>query len=205
MAKFATSVEGVEEILRGFTRLSKGVQRKYLGSSVREVVKAAVPEVKALTPKGPTGNLRRSVGLKLEKKKTTTAVGIVGYRSNSKANRKNTELGFHAFWTEQGTKDRYPKSGTALKIPMRYARKYNYLKGKMAASQQAAADLGGADGGAIFFRSVRGYTGSGKFQRWAEQNLPRMKEQLVGKLEANLSKAIAEEERRIIRRKYGKK
>jgi tRNA-binding EMAP/Myf-like protein len=30
-------------------------------------------------------------------------------------------------------------------------------------------------------------------------------EQLVGKLEANLSKAISEEERRIIRRKYGKK
>jgi hypothetical protein len=198
MAKFATSVEGVEEILRGFTRLSKGVQRKYLGSSVREVVKGAMPEVKALTPKGPTGNLRRSVGLKLEKKKTTTAVGIVGYRSNSKANRKNTELGFHAFWTEQGTKDRYPKNGTALKIPMRYARKYNYLKGK-------ASLIGGDDGGAVLFRSVRGYTGSGKFQRWAEQNLPRMKEQLVGKLEANLSKAIAEEERRIIRRKYGKK
>jgi hypothetical protein len=198
MAKFATSVEGVEEILRGFTRLSKGVQRKYLGSSVREVVKAAVPEVKALTPKGPTGNLRRSVGLKLEKKKTTTAVGIVGYRSNSKANRKNTELGFHAFWTEQGTKDRYPKSGTALKIPMRYARKYDYLKGK-------ASLIGGDDSGTVFFKSVRGYTGSGKFQRWAEQNLPRMKEQLVGKLEANLSKAIAEEERRIIRRKYGKK
>ena len=198
MAKFATSVEGVEEILRGFTRLSKGVQRKYLGSSVREVVKAAVPEVKALTPKGPTGNLRRSVGLKLEKKKTTTAVGIVGYRSNSKANRKNTELGFHAFWTEQGTKDRYPKSGTALKIPMKYARKYDYLTGK-------ASLIGGDDSGAVLFRSVRGYAGSGKFQRWAEQNLPRMKEQLVGKLKANLSKAIAEEERRIIRRKYGKK
>jgi hypothetical protein len=196
MAKFATSVEGVEEILRGFTRLSKGVQRKYLGSSVREVVKAAVPEVKALTPKGPTGNLRRSVGLKLEKKKTTTAVGIVGYRSKTGGN--NRELGFHAFWTEQGTKDRYPKSGTALKIPMKYARKYDYLKGK-------ASLIGGDDSGAVLFRSVRGYTGSGKFQRWAEQNLPRMKEQLVGKLEVNLSKAIAEEERRIIRRKYGKK
>jgi hypothetical protein len=202
MAKFATSVDGVEEILRGFTRLSKGVQRKYLGSSVREVVKGAMPEVKALTPKGPTGNLRRSVGLKLEKKKTTTAVGLVGYRTGGKTNR---ELGYHAYWSEQGVKDRYAKNGSALKIPMRYARKYNYLKGKMAASQQAAADLGGADGGAIFFRSVRGYTGSGKFQRWAEQNLPRLKEQLVGKLEANLSKAIAEEERRMIRRKYGKK
>jgi hypothetical protein len=198
MAKFATSVEGVEDILRGFSRLSKGVQRKYLGSSVREVVKGAVPEVKALTPKGPTGNLRRSVGLKLEKKKTTTAVGLVGYRSNSKTDRTNRELGFHAFWVEQGTKDRYPKSKAALKIPMKYARKYSYLKGK-------ASLIGGDDGGTVFFKSVRGYTGSGKFQRWADQNLPRLKEQLVGKLEANLSKAIAEEERRIIRRKYGKK
>ena len=67
----AVTVEGVEAILRGFAGLSKGVQRKYLGSSVREVVKSAVPEVKALTPKGPTGNLKRSVGLKLEKKKTS--------------------------------------------------------------------------------------------------------------------------------------
>jgi hypothetical protein len=81
---------------------------------------------------------------------------------------------------------------------MRYAKKYEYLKGK-------ASLIGGDDAGTVFFKSVRGYTGSGKFQRWADQNLPRMKEQLVGKLEANLSKAIAEEERRIIRRKYGKK
>jgi hypothetical protein len=196
MATFATSVQGVEEILRGFSRLSKGVQRKYLGSSVREVVKAAIPEVKAITPKGPTGNLRRSIGLKLEKKKTTTAVGLVGYRS--KKGGTNRELGFHAYWVEQGTNDRYPKSNTALKIPLRYARKYDYLKGQV-------SRIGGEDGGAIFMKSVRGYTGSGRFERWAEQNLPRMKEQLVGKLEVNLGNAIAEEERRIIRKKFGKK
>lgn len=197
MAKFAMTVEGVDEILRGFARLSKGVQRKYLGSSVREVVKAAVPEVKALTPKGPTGNLRRSVGLKLEKKKTTTAVGLVGYRRNNNANRKNTEQGFHAWWVEHGTKDRYPQ-GVALKIPLRYARKYGYLKGQV-------SKIGGDDGGAIYMKSVRGYQGNGRFERWAEQNLPRMKEQLVGKLAGNLGKAIAEEERRLIRAKYGKK
>lgn len=195
MATFATSVEGVEEILRGFSRLSKGVQRKYLGSSVREVVKGAMPEVKALTPKGPTGNLRRSVGLKLEKKKTTTAVGLVGYRTGGKTNR---ELGYHAYWAEQGVNDRYPKSGTALKISSKIARKYNYLRGKESLST-------GDDAGAVLFRSVRGYTGSGKFRAWAERNLPRLKEQLVGKLEVNLSKAIAEEERRMIRKKYGKK
>ena len=69
MADVVMTVEGVERILAGFSRLSRGVQRKYLGASVRAVVKAAVPQVKALTPRGPTGNLRRSVGLKLEKKK----------------------------------------------------------------------------------------------------------------------------------------
>jgi len=203
MATFATSVEGVEEILRGFTRLSKGVQRKYLGSSVRDVVKAAVPEVKAITPKGPTGNLRRSVGLKLEKKKTTTAVGLVGYRS--KRGGSNREKGFHAFWAEQGTKDRYPKSG-ALRIPLKYARKYPYVKNliNVPGGVGPTANLA-MDTWAAMLKSVRGYTGSGKFERWAYQNLPRMKEQLVGKLEMNLGKAIAEEERRIIRRKYGKK
>ena len=199
MARWAMTVEGVDEILRGFSRLSRGVQRKYLSSSVREVVKAAVPEVKALTAKGPTGNLRRSVGLKLERKKTTTAVGLVGYRSNPKANRKNTELGFHAWWSENGVKDRYPKGGLALKIPLKYVKKYRYLE----EFHHAAESADGSPG--FFMRSVRGYQGSDKFRKWADANLPRMKEQLVGKLIGNLGKAIAEEERRLIRRKYGKK
>lgn len=172
-----TTVEGVEDVLRGFSRLSKSVQRKYLGASVREVVKGAVPQVKALTPRGPTGNLRRSVGLKLEKKRTTTAVGIVGYRRGKGNNR---ELGFHAAWVEEGVNDRYPKKGFALKIPMPGVFVLRY--------------------GALFVRSVRGYRGTGKFRQWADANMPRLKQELVGKLENNLGKAIAEEERRMIRR-----
>jgi hypothetical protein len=190
----AVTVEGVEAILRGFAGLSKGVQRKYLGSSVREVVKSAVPEVKALTPKGPTGNLKRSVGLKLEKKKTSTAVGIVGYRRA--AGGSNRELGFHAWWIENGVKVRTSKSGKALKVPMANARKYPYLKGKVA--------LVGGDNNSIFFRQVKGFEGTGKFAAWAEANMPRLKDQLIGKLENNLSKAIAEEERRLLRAKFGK-
>lgn len=190
MATPVTTVEGVEAVLRGFSNLSKSVQRKYLGSSVREVVKGAVPQVKAITPKGPTGNLRRSVGLKLEKKKTTTAVGIVGYRRGTGGN--NRELGYHAYWVEEGVADRYP-NGRALKVPLRYARKYPYLKGQVARA-------GGDDGGAIYLGSVRGYTGSHKFRAWADANMPRLKQELVGKLESNLGKAIAEEERRLIRR-----
>lgn len=192
MAKVMT-IEGVEDVLRRFSLLSKSVQKKYLGSSVREVVKEAVPEVKALTPKGPTGNLRRSVGLKLEKKKTTTAVGLVGYRRA--VGGSNRELGFHAWWLENGVRDRYPTK-LALKVPMQRARKYPYLKGQVAM-------IGGGQGGSIFFRSVRGYVGKGKFGDWADANLPRLKQRLIGKLENNVGKAIAEQERRDIRRIHG--
>lgn len=186
------TVEGVENVLLRFSRLSKSVQRKYLGSSVREVAKEQIPTVKALTPKGPTGNLRRSVGYKLEKKKTTTAVGLVGYKS--KVGGTNREKGFHAWWIDNGVKVRQPR-GRALRVPFGRTKKYPYLKGKVA--------LVGGNDNSVFFRQVQGFAGTGKFRSWADANLDRMKRNLVGKLENNVGKAIAEEERRAIRRIHG--
>lgn len=188
------TVDGVEGVLRAFAGLSKAVQKKYLSSSVRQVVAAAVPEVKALTPRGPTGNLKRSVGLKLEKKKTTTAVGLVGYRRAAGGN--NREKGFHAWWIENGVKVRQPK-GRMLKVPVALAKKYSYLKGQVAL-------IGDDGGGAAYFRQVKGFAGSGRFQAWAEANLPQLKQKLIGVLENNVAKAIAEQERRDIRRIGGR-
>ena len=193
MSKVMT-VEGVEGVLMAFSGLSKSVQKKYLGSSVREVVKSAVPEVKALTPRGPTGNLKRSVGLKLEKKKTTTAVGLVGYRRAAGGN--NREKGFHAWWIENGVKVRRPK-GRNLKVPLSMASKYPYLKGQVAL-------IGGEGGGAMYFREVKGVAGTGRFEAWSTANLPRLKQKLIGVLENNVGKAIAEQERRDVRRKFGR-
>ena len=76
------------------------------------------------------------------------------------------------------------------------ARKYPYLKGKVA--------MIGEGDNSIFFRQVRGFAGTGKFGAWADANLPRLKQQLIGKLENNLAKAIAEEERRAIRKIGGR-
>ena len=191
MSKVMT-VEGVEGVLMAFSGLSKSVQKKYLGSSVREVVKSAVPEVKALTPRGPTGNLKRSVGLKLEKK--TTAVGLVGYRRAAGGN--NREKGFHAWWIENGVKVRRPK-GRNLKVPLSMASKYPYLKGQVAL-------IGGEGGGAMYFREVKGFAGTGRFEAWSTANLPRLKQKLIGVLENNVGKAIAEQERRDVRRKFGR-
>lgn len=186
------TVEGVEGVLRAFAGLSKSVQKKYLGSSVREVAKEGIPEVKALTPKGPTGNLRRSVGYKLEKKKTTTAVGILGYKA--KVGGTNREKGFHAWWIDNGVKVRRP-TGQSLQIPMDRTKKYQYLKGKVA--------LIGAGAEGIHFRQVRGFAGTGMFRAWADANLDKLKRKLVGRLENNVGKAIAEEERRAIRKIHG--
>lgn len=189
------TVEGVEEILQGFSRLSTNVQRKYLGAAVRAASKDEIPEIKALTPRGPTGNLRRSVGFKLEQKKQNrTAVGILGYRS--KKGGSNRELGFHAWWIAEGVATRTPK-GRYLKIPLAYARKYPYLQGKVSSIGGNLAN--------VFFYEAYGFQGDGKFQAWANANLPQIKERLVGQLDGMLGKAIAEEERRQIRRIHGRR
>jgi hypothetical protein len=190
------TVEGVEEILKGFSVLSGSIQRKYLGAAVREAAKDEIPEIKSLTPRGPTGNLRRSVGIKVEKKKrNATAVGILGYRSKRGGN--SSEKGFHAWWVENGTKYRQPNNWV-LKVPLANASKYPYLRGKV-------AKIGGPEGGLIYFGQVKGMPKSDKFKRWADANLPQIKQKLIGKLDGALGKAIAEAERQAIRKMYGKK
>jgi len=190
------TVEGVEEILKGFAILPSSIQKKYLGAAVREAAKDEIPEIKALTPRGPTGNLRRSVGVKVEKKKrNATAVGILGYRFKSGGN--NSEKGFHAWWVENGTKFRQPKN-YVLKVPIANASVYPYLRGKV-------ARIGGNEGGMIFFGQVKGMPASDKFKRWADANLPQIKQRLIGKLDGALGKAISEAERQAIRKMYGKK
>lgn len=190
-----TSVEGVEEILRGFQVLPRSIQKKYLGAAVREASKSEIPEIKSLTPKGPTGNLRRSVGFKLEKKRNNaTAVGVLGYRT--KGGGSNREKGFHAWWIENGTMVRTPK-GNVLRVPLEYARRYPYLMGKV-------SQVGG-EANAVYFYEVNGFDGTGRFRQWADANMPQIKQRLVGRLEVSLSKAIAEAERVAIRKKYGRR
>jgi hypothetical protein len=187
------TVEGVEEILRGFARLSAGVQKKYLGSSVREATKEEVKTIRSFTPLGPTGNLRRSVGFKLEKKKTTTAVGVLGYRNSGGTNR---ELGSHAWWIANGVGARTPK-GPVLAAPMALSKQYPYLLGNI-------QRIGGKRPPFAYWYEVFGFKGDGKFQQWSEAALPQIKARLVGTLGEKLGTAIAEEERRLIRKIHKK-
>jgi hypothetical protein len=175
-------------MLKRFDGLRIGVQKKYLRASVNKVTKPYIPEVKALVAKGPTGNLKRSVGVLTEAKvrgKTQTAV--LGFRRGEKF--KKGGLGYHAWWIENGVKVRKPKNASMLRVPQTMAKKYPYLMGKVAL-------IGAEGGGAAYFPEVAAVPGTGKFGQWADRTLPRIREQLVEELGRSVDKAVAENARR---------
>jgi hypothetical protein len=184
----SVSVSDIADVLKRFDGLRIGVQKKYLRASVNKVTKPYIPEVKALVAKGPTGNLRRSVGVLTEAKvrgKTQTAV--LGFRRGEKF--KKGGLGYHAWWIENGVKVRKPKNASMLRVPMTMAKQYPYLMGKVAL-------IGAEDGGAAYFPEVAAVPGTGKFGQWADRTLPRIREQLVEELGRSVDKAVAENARR---------
>lgn len=177
-------VQGVEAVLVAMSKLGAGLQRKYLRAAVTKVTRPYVQDVKAITPKGPTGNLRRSVGVIAENKsRGRTQMAVLGYRRGDKAGSNGSRSGYHAWWVENGTLDRYPKIGVALKIPAKNFRK------RLAAGVTVRGD-------SLFVDSVRGSPGTGKFKAWADTTLPRIRAALEAELGNALRKATAEAARR---------
>jgi hypothetical protein len=106
------------------TELAKRIGEVFRDPTVRsgivaDAIKKAIPPVesrlRALTPVGPTGNLKAAVNSKIVRYASGNAVGVVGYnragkgRSSSAAGgrvRKGPDRAFHQFWIEDGTKDR---------------------------------------------------------------------------------------------------
>jgi hypothetical protein len=184
----SVSVSDIADVLKRFDGLRIGVQKKYLRASVNKVTKPYIPEVKALVAKGPTGNLKRSVGVLTEAKvrgKTQTAV--LGFRRGEKF--KKGGLGYHAWWIENGVKVRKPKNASMLRVPMTMAKRYPYLMGKVAL-------IGAEGGGAAYFPEVAAVPGTGKFGQWADRTLPRIRDELIQELGRAVVKAEAENARR---------
>ena len=189
------TVQGVEDILRRFSRLDLGIQRKYLRAAVNKVTKPHMSTVKALVPRGPTGNLKRSVGVVTEAKvKGRTQTAVLGFRRGDKGGTNGVRSGYHAWWIENGVKVRTPKYVKALSVPIDRAKRYPYLMGRVAL-------IGGEDGGAILFRQVQGFAGTGRFKSWADATLPSIRDALQRELGAAFKKAEAEQARRDARKR----
>lgn len=107
----------LQQLAKDLAQYTGHVQRKYMKAAVRASLAPGVQALKSTTPKGPTGNLRRSIATKVViYKRTGAVVGLVGYRtggSNSAPGpgsvRRGKGLGYHQGFLEFGTKARQTK------------------------------------------------------------------------------------------------
>jgi HK97 gp10 family phage protein len=112
MAKAAGSLElGMEfpeltELREQFKELPKNIAAKHLGAALRKAMAPGQTALRKNTPKGPTGNLRKSIKTKIKVyAKDGNAVGLVGYAIGQGS------LGYHQGFLEFGTKERKTKKG----------------------------------------------------------------------------------------------
>jgi HK97 gp10 family phage protein len=113
--RITADVPGLEEIRKDFLRLGNTLSAKYMASALRSAAKKGGTEeaLKAATPRGPTGNLRRSIAIKSKRyPRTGIGIAILGFRSGRKMNEpfNNEKLGYHQGLVEFGTKERFRRT-----------------------------------------------------------------------------------------------
>lgn len=112
MAKNAGALEvaieftELTELRQQFKELPKNIAAKHLGAALRAAMKPGISSLRNNTPKGPSGNLRKSIKLKVKTyPKNGNAVGLVGYEIGKGSK------GYHQGFLEFGTKERETKKG----------------------------------------------------------------------------------------------
>ena len=111
------------ELRQAFKQLPNNIAARVIGAGLRRAAKPGETALKQITPKGPTGNLRRSIKTIVKRyPRDGAAVAIVGYvkagtgKSKSAGGgkvMKGPDRAFHQFWIEFGTVDRYSEKRSA--------------------------------------------------------------------------------------------
>ena len=174
------SITGVEQLVSNFAILPRSVASKYVDSGMKKHMKGYVPDLKARTVKGPTGNLRRSVDSKGEYKAPYRVMGLIGYTKIGKK-------GSHAHLLESGTKHRSPERAGTLAIPVAFASRYKYLRKTGVLSR---------DERFYWYRSVRGMPKTGFFKAWQKSKRQGFVLGLEKLLRESFNKGVAEVARR---------
>jgi hypothetical protein len=104
------------ELRQAFKQLPTNIAARVIGAGLRRAAKPGEVALKRITPKGPTGNLFRSIKTIVKKyPRDGAAVAVVGYvkagtgKSKSAGGgkvKKGPDRAFHQFWIEFGTSDR---------------------------------------------------------------------------------------------------
>jgi hypothetical protein len=130
-------IEGPDlyEIRQAFKQLPTNIAARVIGAGLKRAAKPGENALKQLTPKGPTGNLRRSIRTMVKRyPRDGAAVAVVGFvKPGTGASKsaqggkvqKGPDRGFHQFWMEFGTDERY--------IGVKISKRVRRLVGKKAA------------------------------------------------------------------------
>lgn len=104
------------EIRQAFKQLPGNIAARVIGAGLKRAAKPGENALKQITPRGPTGNLRRAIKTIVKRyPRDGAAVAVVGFvkagtgASKSAAGgsvRKGPDRAYHQFWLEFGTRDR---------------------------------------------------------------------------------------------------
>ena len=116
-AQIQISGPDLYEIRDAFRQLPKNIAARVIGAGLRRAAKPGEDALKRITPKGPTGNLRRSIKTIVKRyPRDGAAVAVVGFVKAGSGKSKSAQGGtvkkgadraFHQFWLEFGTDERY--------------------------------------------------------------------------------------------------
>lgn len=111
----------LDELREAFRSLPKNIAAKHMGAALRKAVQPGYSALKTKSPKGPTGNLRRAVSVKVKKyTRSGAAVALAGYTAAGSAKSRTASGGkvrtakdraFHQGLVEFGTKERTIPAG----------------------------------------------------------------------------------------------
>jgi HK97 gp10 family phage protein len=195
------------EMRKQFKQLPTSIAAKHMGAALRAAMAPGVAALKQNTPKGPTGNLRKSIKTKIKKYvKDGNAVGIVGYETGKGSK------GFHQWFVERGTGERQTKG--------RYASTFRSKTPGRAGAFQIITPKRGKSAGMMrtkpspksFFKSAKagevvrlgkmpigGRTGVPPVKTSFTQAQPAMRSILQQELATRLEKALSEVKGRVAR------
>jgi len=102
---------GLDEITAQFKKIGdKKVASLHMGAALRKAAKPALEALKSITPKGPTGNLRKSIQITVRNYwNQGNAAAFVEHKSSKRLGKK----GMHSSILEFGTKPRFTKERIA--------------------------------------------------------------------------------------------
>lgn len=107
----------LDEMKDAFRVLPTNIAAKYMASALRKAIAPAYKMLRQLTPRGPTGNLKRAVRTKTKRyTRSGAGVAMVGYTAAPKKKAidlKGNEKGAHQGFVEFGTKQRRTKGRIA--------------------------------------------------------------------------------------------